>query len=551
VAYRYFSTEKRSFIICDAPGHEQYTRNMATGASHCDLAIVLIDARHGVMPQTKRHSFIATLLGIKHLVIAVNKMDAVGYKEDVFERIRKDYLGFAAKFDAVDIHFMPISALKGDNVVDRSENMPWYQGSPLLSHLESVEISGDRNLIDFRFPVQYVLRPNLDFRGFSGTIASGVVRKGDEIIVNPSGKRTRIKSIVTYEGEKQEAFAPMAVTLTTTDEVDISRGDMLSHPNNRPQIESGFDAMLVWMNEKPLQSGRNYLMKCTTQTLPVTLDGVRYRFDINNLNRLDAAGLEMNEIGRIGFTAHRTFSFDAYGRNEQIGGFVLIDQLTNATVAAGMIIEQRATRKEVTGKLNINWEKGMVSREEREAMMGHKACTIWLTGLSGSGKSTISQILESKLVAMGKKAYILDGDNVRHGLNSDLGFKPEDRKENIRRIAEVASLMNDAGIIVITAFISPYQEDRDTARSLVNRRFKDTGENAFHEVYVDTPVEVCEARDVKGLYAKARKGEIQNFTGVTAPYEVPVNPELKVSTDGQTPDACADLIVQSIRELST
>lgn len=547
VAYRYFSTEKRSFIICDAPGHEQYTRNMATGASRCDVAIVLIDARHGVMPQTKRHSFIASLLGIKHLVVAVNKMDAVDFSEEVFNKIRKEYLGFVAKFEAVDLHFLPISALKGDNVVDRSENMPWYQGRPLLSHLENVEITGDRNLIDFRFPVQYVLRPNLDFRGFSGTIASGVVRVGDEIIVNPSGKTTQIKSIVTYDGELQEAFAPMAVTLTTTDEVDISRGDTLSHPNNRPHIESGFDAMLVWMHEKQLKAGRNYLMKSGTQALPVTLDGVRYRFDINNLGRLDGTGLEMNEIGRVGFTAHRAFSFDAYGKNARTGSFILIDQLTNATVAAGMIVDQRASpKKQISGEHNINWEKGMVGREEREALMGHKGSTIWLTGLSGSGKSTIAQILESKLVAVGKKAYILDGDNVRHGLNCDLGFKPEDRKENIRRISEVAALMNDAGIIVITAFISPYQEDRDGARMIVNRRLKESDGNGFYEIHVDTPIEVCESRDVKGLYAKARAGEIRDFTGITAPYEVPVDPELKVSTEGSTPASCADLIIETL-----
>ncbi|MEQ9823572.1 MAG: sulfate adenylyltransferase subunit CysN [Puniceicoccaceae bacterium] len=547
VAYRYFSTEKRSFIICDAPGHEQYTRNMATGASHCDLAIVLIDARHGVMPQTKRHSFIASLLGIKHLVVAVNKMDAVGFDEAVFEKIRKDYLGFAAKFESIDLHFIPMSALKGDNVVERSTNMPWFEGRPLLSHLESVEITADRNLIDFRFPVQYVLRPNLNFRGFCGTIASGVVRVGDKVVVNPSGKETRIKSIVTYDGELKEAFAPMAVTLTTTDEVDISRGSILSHPNNRPTIESGFDAQVVWMHEKKLQAGRNYLLKSTTQTLPVTLDGVRYKFDINSLSRLDGDALEMNEIGRVGFTAHRSFCFDSYSRNDKTGSFVLIDPLSNATVAAGMITEQRAApQKKVTGKHNLNWEKGMVSTSDRQDLMGHAPATIWLTGLSGSGKSTIAQHLEAKLVAMGKKAYILDGDNIRHGLNSDLGFRPEDRKENIRRIAEVAALMNDAGLIVITAFISPYQEDRDTARGIVDRATADAKRKRFHEIFVDTPLEVCEARDVKGLYAKARAGEVKQFTGVTAPYEVPEQPELKVNTHGMTPTACADLIIAEL-----
>jgi bifunctional enzyme CysN/CysC len=550
VAYRYFSTEKRSFIICDSPGHEQYTRNMATGASHCDLAIVLIDARHGVMPQTKRHSFIASLLGIKHLVVAINKMDAVGYREEIFEKIRKDYLGFAAKFEAIDLHFMPISALKGDNVVDRSENMPWYEGRPLLSHLETVEISADRNLIDFRFPVQYVLRPNLDFRGFSGTIASGVVRVGDSIVVNPSGKRTKIKSIVTYDGELKEAFAPMAVTLTTTEEVDISRGNILSHVNNRPHVESRFDAMMVWMNEVPLKAGRNYLLKSSTQTLPVTLDGVRYRFDINQLGRLDATGLEMNEIGRVGFTAHRPFAFDTYQRNSKTGSFILIDPLSNATLASGMILEQRALDKEAvtstsgTSSKNINWESGSISTAEREQLMGHRARTLWLTGLSGSGKSTISKALEARLVSMGKKAFILDGDNVRHGLNRDLGFRPEDRKENIRRIAEVAALMNDAGLIVITAFISPYREDRSAARTIVNQHAPE-GSNRFYEIHVNTPIEVCESRDPKGLYKKARAGEIAHFTGLTAPYEAPEKPEYTLLTD-RSVDACVDELIAAL-----
>ncbi len=549
VAYRYFSTEKRSFIICDAPGHEQYTRNMATGASHCDVAIVLIDARHGVMPQTKRHSFIASLLGIRHLIIAVNKMDAVDYDQDVFEKIRKDYLSFAAKFQDVNIHFLPISALKGDNVVDRSENMDWFDGRPLLSYLEAIEISADRNLIDLRFPVQYVLRPDLNFRGFSGTVVSGIMRKGDSVIVNPSGKKAKIKSIETYNGEIPEAFAPMAVTVTTDEEVDISRGDVLSHPNNRPHVESGFDATVVWMHETPLQSGRNYLLKTTTQTVPVTLDGVRYRFDINNLGREDSTELEMNEIGRVGFTAHRPFSFDNYSRNRKTGSFILIDTVTNATLAAGMIIRQRVEEKKtVSGPRNVNWEKGQVSRDERNTLMGHAPQTLWLTGLSGSGKSTIAQVLEAKLVAAGKKAYILDGDNIRHGLNQDLSFTPEDRKENIRRIAEVASLMNDAGLIVITAFISPYQEDREQAREIINGA-ADESESRFHEIFVDTPLEVCEARDVKGLYSKARAGEIKNFTGVTAPYEAPENPELKVSTDGQTPASCADFILQELKLL--
>lgn len=548
VAYRYFSTEKRSFIICDCPGHEQYTRNMATGASHCDLAIILVDARHGVMPQTKRHSFIASLLGIRHLVVAVNKMDAVGYDEAVYEKIRKDTLAFAAKFQPTDLHFIPISALKGDNVVEASSNMPWYKGGPLLAYLENVELSTDRNLIDFRFPVQYVMRPNLNFRGFAGTITSGVVRQGDEIMVLPSGRRTRIKSIVTFEGERKEAFAPMSVVLTTETEVDISRGDILCHPNNQPNVDSEFDAMVVWMHETPLEANRSYLLKCAKQTIPVTIDQVRYRFDINQLNREPSPELEMNGIGRVGFVAHRPMAFDIYRRNRHTGSFILIDPVSNATMAAGMILEQRpaSSREGVRGNegsrsKHITWESSLVSPEERRGLMGHPAQTLWLTGLSGSGKSTIARALEARLISMGRKAFILDGDNIRHGLNRDLSFTPGDRKENIRRIAEVAALMNDAGLVVITAFISPYREDRAIAREIINSRPHDPAR--FVEVHVDTPIDVCETRDPKGLYEKARKGEIPHFTGVSAPYEAPEQAELTLPTVGLSVEACVDKLV--------
>jgi bifunctional enzyme CysN/CysC len=530
VAYRYFSTEKRSFIICDSPGHEQYTRNMATGASHCDLAIVLIDARHGVMPQTKRHSFIASLLGIKHLVVAVNKMDAVDYSEKVYNQIRKDYLGFAAKFESIGIQFIPISALKGDNVVDRSVNMPWFDGRPLLSYLESVEISADRNLIDFRFPVQYVLRPNLDFRGFSGTIASGIIRKGDAIVSLPSGRKTKVKSIVTFDGELTEAFSPMAVTITTEDEVDISRGNVLAKVNNIPHIGSDFDAMLVWMDEKPLKPGRNYLLKIGATTVPVSVESIRYGFDINELGREERTQLDMNGIGRVHIRAHRPFSFDTYSRNRKTGAFILIDNFSNFTAAAGMILEQKTEVPKRTGdqpvSQHIQIEGSTVSAEQRAALMGHKPATLWLTGLSGSGKSTIAKALERALVDQGVKAFMLDGDNLRHGLNRDLGFSPEDRKENIRRIAEVAHLMNQAGHVVITSFISPYREDRRMARDIINEKSKQN----FIEIYVNTPIEKCEQRDNKGLYRKARAGEIPGFTGIDAPYEVPERPELIVDT---------------------
>ena len=537
VAYRYFSTDKRNFIICDCPGHEQYTRNMATGASHCNLAIILIDARRGILPQSKRHSFIASLLGIKHLLIAVNKMDAADYDEAVFEQICKNYLGFAAKLDVSDIHFIPISALKGDNVVNRSKNMPWFQGSPVLSYLENVQVAADTNLIDFRLPVQTIIRPNLDFRGFAGTISSGIIRKGDTIRVNPSGHTTKVKSITTFDGDLPEAFAPMAVTITTEDEVDISRGDILSKVNNRPQLRSEFDAHLVWMDEKPLIPGNNYLMKCGTSQIPVSVEIIRYKFNINELAREEAIQLDVNAIGRVKLRAHRPFSFDSYLRNRATGAFILIDSFNNNTAAAGMILEQQGDDNKSPKELNIPASKNIrheatrISQQQREQLMGHKPVTIWLTGLSGSGKSVISQLLEEELVRRNIKSYVLDGDNIRHGLNSDLGFSPNDRGENIRRIAEVARLMNDAGLLVITAFISPYKKDRLRAREIINQR----GKERFIEVYINTPLNVCEKRDVKGLYAKARKGEIQDFTGVNAPYETPERPEIIYNTENTNP----------------
>jgi bifunctional enzyme CysN/CysC len=530
VAYRYFSTDRRKFIIADTPGHEQYTRNMATGASTCNLAIILVDARYGVLEQTRRHSFIASLLGIKHLVIAINKMDLVDYSEETFDRIRKEYEGFAAKLQATELYFLPMSALSGDNVVDPSENMPWFKGAPLLNYLETVPISGDRNLIDFRFPVQYVLRPDLNFRGFAGTIASGIARKGDEVMVLPSRKTTRIKSITTFTGELEEAFNPMAVALTLEDEVDVSRGDMLVSPNNAPHVAHDFDTVLVWMHDEELVVGKEYLLKCGTNVVPARVNEVKYRFDVNTLHRLDADTLNANDIGRVSISASRPIAFDSYTRNRGTGALVLIDRVSNSTMAAGMILERdasvsakgKAPEKPVSG--NITEEASLVSADERRKVLGHGATTIWLTGLSGSGKSTIAKHLEKDLIAQGCAAFILDGDNVRHGLNRDLGFSAEERTENIRRVAEVAKLFNAAGIVVITSFISPYLSDRDEARKTI-------GDDNFIEIHVDTPLDVCESRDPKGLYKKARAGEIDRFTGISAPYEAPETPQLVLKTD--------------------
>jgi bifunctional enzyme CysN/CysC len=555
VAYRYFSTDQRKFIIADTPGHEQYTRNMATGASTCDLAVILVDARHGVVTQTKRHSFIVSLLGIKHIVVAVNKMDLMDWSEDVYQKIRKDFNDFAARLDFVDTHFIPMSALKGDNVVDRSEFMPWYDGAPLLHHLENVNIAADRNLVDMRFPVQYVTRPDLNFRGFAGTMASGVMRQGDEVVSLPSGQRSKIKSIVTYDGDIEAAFPPMSVTVTLEDEIDASRGNMLVHPNNIPHVGNEVEAMLVWMHEAPSRHGGTYLIKQTTQATPGVLSELRYKVDVNSMRKIsgdDGEELEplgLNEIGRVRITLHRPIVFDPYKKNPATGSFVIIDRMTNATVAAGMIIDRVSSRSKSSAgspvSQNITREGTLVADQERQQLLGQRAATFWFTGLSGSGKSTVAKALEQKLMAEGRACYILDGDNVRHGLNRDLGFTMEDRSENIRRISEVARLFNQAGIIVITAFISPYQKDRDQARAII-------GAECFQEVFIDTPLAVCEERDPKGLYKKARAGEIPQFTGISDPYEAPVKPEFVVKTAEQELAASVDLLAdftQSVIQL--
>ena len=547
VAYRYFSTDKRKFIISDCPGHEQYTRNMATGASTCNLATILIDARYGVITQTKRHSFICSLLGIKHVVVAVNKMDLVDWSEEIYDQIVKDYNGFVSRLGFSDIHFIPMSALKGDNVVDHSENLAWYDGPTFLHHLENVNISTDRNLIDMRFPVQYVLRPNLDFRGFSGTMASGVVRVGDAVASLPSRQTSKVKEIYGPDGPVNEAFADQAITVTLEDEIDVSRGNMLVPVNNVPHIGNEFEAMVVWMHEGAAQAGKSYLIKHTSSMVPGMLSDIRYKVDVNSMkrdkNEEHVTSLELNEIGRCHITLHRPIAFDPYDKNHGTGAFIIVDRLTNVTIAAGMIVD-RIVSKPGHGKdpvsRNIVKSDSLVSAEDRTKLLGQKGATIWLTGLSGSGKSTVAQQLEKELMAQGHLCYILDGDNVRHGLNRDLGFSMEDRKENIRRIAEVAALMNDAGVIVITSFISPYISDRAAAREVI-------GDDAFVEVFIDTPLEVCEQRDPKGLYKKARTGEIQQFTGISDPYESPQDAELTIETQNIEPDAAASLIIDDLK----
>jgi bifunctional enzyme CysN/CysC len=529
VAYRYFTTRKRRFIIADTPGHEQYTRNMATGASTADLAVVLIDARLGVLTQSKRHGFITSLLGVPRLVVAVNKMDLVGYDREVFERVKDEYTDFTTRLSFRDLTFIPVSALVGDNVVHPSTNTPWYEGVPLLTHLENVYVGGDRNLVDFRFPVQRVVRPDQDFRGYSGQIASGVVRPGDEIVVLPSGKRSKVTRIPTFEGDLDYAFAPLSVTLCIEDDMDISRGDMIVHPRNLPHVERSVEAMVVWMDERPLEVGKTYLVKHASSVVKGSCAEIQYRVDPNTLRREDGKRLGLNEIGRARFTFFKSLFVDEYQRNRHTGRFILIDPLTNVTVGAAMVIARaqadQVSRKGATETVSrdISWQRGKVTAEDRARLLRQQAATVWLTGLSGSGKSSIAIELEKRLIEAGHACFVLDGDNVRQGLNRDLGFSPSDRRENIRRIAEVAKLLNDAGLFVITAFISPYREDRAAAGEIIGRE-------RFIEVYLSASVEVCEQRDAKGLYAKARAGQISEFTGISAPYEPPVAPEMTIDT---------------------
>jgi bifunctional enzyme CysN/CysC len=549
VAYRYFSTPRRSFIIADTPGHEQYTRNMATGASTANVAIILIDARHGILTQTRRHSFIASLLGIPRLLIAINKMDLVGWDRAVYDRIVGEFTDFAARLGIVDLKFVPISALLGDNVVEKSASMPWYHGETVLEYLETVYIGSDRNLVDFRFPVQYVIRPSQAFRGYAGQIASGVLRQGELVMALPSRRLTRVKSIQGPEGDLDQAFAPMSVTVTLEDEIDLSRGDMLVHPRNLPAAQSAFEAMLVWMAEEPMRPDQPYLVKHTTRSVRAGIRNVEYRVDVNTLSREPAAALALNEIGRVAFQATQPLFLDPYAKNRLTGSFILVDPVSNATVAAGMVIDRvpEAELRAPTEALrapkseNLRREVGRVRAEDRERLLGQRAVTIWFTGLSGSGKSSIAQELERRLHADGRHVYVLDGDNLRFGLNRDLGFAKADRTENIRRVAEVARLFNDAGSIVLVPVISPFREDREAARRIL-------GEDRFFEIYVSTPLEACEARDVKGLYQKARAGQIAEFTGISSPYEPPLDPALVLDTSGQTLAESADAVWRAIED---
>jgi len=544
VAYRYFSTQKRKFIIADTPGHEQYTRNMATGASTADLAIILVDARHGVLTQTKRHSFIVSLLGIKHVLVAINKMDLVEFSQDRFEEIRDEYKQFASRLDIPDLHFIPISALMGDNVVDPSENMSWYNGSTLMNFLETVYIGSDKNLQDFRFPVQYVLRPNLDFRGFSGTVASGIIRQGDEVMVLPSRKTSKVKEIVTFDGNLDEAHAPLSVTLTLEDEIDCSRGDMIVRPGNVPKHRQKLDAMLVWMSDDAMVPGKQYLFKQTTKVATGSISTLRYQVDVNTLHRQDAPTINLNEIGRVALSLSEPVIFDSYKKNRGTGAFIVVDRITNVTVAAGMIID-RDSEDEADDLWSVESEqsekRGSVTTEEREARYGQKAVSMLLTGLTGSGKTSVAYALERRLFDMGRASAVLDGVNMRRGLTKELGFTAEDRSENLRRSSEVAKLMNGAGLIAICAFVAPSEEVRQKAAHSI-------GEDEFMVIHLAAPLDICRERDDEGMYAKADAGEISNFPGVSSEYEPPVDPALKLNTAVLSVDECVDRIIALLEE---
>ena len=546
VAYRYFSTPKRKFIIADTPGHEQYTRNMATGASTADLAIILIDARHGVLTQTRRHSFIVSLLGIRHVIVAVNKMDLLDFDEERYNEICDEYRSFAMRLDLPDLHFIPISALDGDNVVDRSEKSPWYSGSTLMNFLETVYIGSDRNLQDFRMPVQYVNRPNLDFRGFCGTIASGIVRPGEEIMVLPSRQTSKVKEIVTFEGAVEEAFAPLSITLTLEDEIDASRGDMIVRPGNLPRSRDQIEAMLVWMDSESMVPGKTYLFKHTSQTQPGTIESLKYQVDVNTLHRNPAPELGLNEIGRVSISLNAPIHFDAYRRNRSTGAFIVVDRITNATVAAGMILDKsgdgspKSVWDDEAQNDDNKTEFSAVSAEERTARFGQKPATVLLTGLTGSGKTSICQAVERKLFEQGRAVAMIDGEKVRGGLTRDLGYTADDRSENLRRSGHLAHILNDAGLICLASFVAPSEDVRQKVGTLI-------GEDRFLVVHVATSLEVCRERDTKGQYKLADEGELPNFPGVTAKYEAPPNPDLTLNTADQSIDACADAVIELLR----
>ncbi|RQR29823.1 MULTISPECIES: sulfate adenylyltransferase subunit CysN [unclassified Burkholderia] len=531
VAYRFFATARRKFIVADTPGHEQYTRNMITGASTADLAVILIDARKGVLTQTRRHSHLVALIGIKRVVLAINKMDLVDYDRAVFERIDADYRAFAAELGLDEIVSIPMSALRGDNVIASSERMPWYAGPPLMRHLDTLPLV-ERVTRDepFRLPVQWVNRPHLNFRGYAGSIASGEVRVGERVRVLPSGKESRVASVITPAGEADVARAGEAVTLTLADEIDVSRGDMIARADAPPEVADQFEATLVWMHDEPLLPGRPYLVKLGTQTVGATCATPKYKIDVNTREHLAARTLALNEIGVCNLSFDRPVAFDPYDLNRHTGGFIVIDRFTNDTVGAGML--HFALRR----AHNVHWQAVDVDRDARAVQKAQTPRIVWLTGLSGAGKSTIANLVERRLHALGKHTYLLDGDNVRHGLNRDLGFTEADRVENIRRVAEVARLMLDAGLITLVSFISPFRAERDMARALVRP-------DEFVEVFVDTPLAVAEERDPKGLYKKARKGELKHFTGIDSPYEPPAQPELRIDTVAESPEAAAERIV--------
>ena len=536
VAYRFFSTERRKYIVADTPGHEQYTRNMVTGASTADLAIILVDARKGVLTQTRRHSYLVHLLGIARVVLAVNKMDLVGYARDAFAAIVADYRAFAARIGLTDITAIPLSAVHGDNVTARSTHMPWYQGAALMEHLETVEVDAALAARPFRLPVQWVNRPSADFRGFAGLIASGSVRKGDRVRVLPAGRESHIARILAAGADREAAVAGESVTVTLDSEVDVSRGDVLAASNAPPQVASQFEATLVWMHDEPMLQGRAYLMKAGTRTVSATIAPLKYQINVNTLEHVPAEKLELNDIGVCELELDRAIPFEPYTQNRTLGGFILIDRLSNNTVGAGLI--NFALRR----SQNVHWQALDVDKRLRARQKGQKACVLWLTGLSGAGKSTIANLIERKLTAAGRHTYLLDGDNVRHGLNKDLGFTAQDRVENIRRVAEVSRLMVDAGLIVLVSFISPFRSERRMARELF-------APGEFFEVFVDTPLAEAERRDVKGLYRKARRGELKNFTGIDSPYEVPEAPEIHIDTTAVSAEGAAERVIAHLDSL--
>ena len=545
VAYRYFSTAKRKFIIADTPGHEQYTRNMATGASTADLAVILIDARYGVLTQTKRHSFIVSLLGIRHVVVTVNKMDLVDYSQARFDEICADYRDFAARLDLPDLHFIPISALSGDNVVEPSPNMTWYRGSTLMNFLETVYIGSDRNFEDFRFPVQYVNRPNLDFRGFCGSVASGIIRQGDEVMILPSRRTSRVKSIVTFDGDLSEAFTPQSVTLTLEDEVDCSRGDMIVRPGNVPKISHDFDAMLVWMSADAMVPGKTYLFKHTTQTASGYIESLRYRVDVNTLHRTPAPDLQLNEIGRCTITLSQPIYFDPYRRNRSTGAFIVVDRISNVTVAAGMITARETDQRGRQAPWEIEQSQEAVAVSgvnpvtvaERQARLGQTPATVLLTGLSGSGKTTLARGVERALFDTGRTAVVLDGEDLRRGLSRDLGYTADERSENLRRCAQLARLLNENGVICLASLIAPDATTRDKAAELIGRE-------RFLTIHVDAPLEVCQSRDPRGHYAEANQGRLTPLPGAGAPYDPPSEPDLHLDTSQESIDECVQQIVQ-------